>query len=47
MGDQTLMNTKRVTESFPGGSGVRNPHASAGDIGSILDLGGSHMLQSD
>ena len=30
---------------FPGGSGVKNPPANAGDMGSILILipGGSHM----
>ena len=32
---------------FPGGSVVKNLTASAGDMGSISDLGGSHMLQSN
>ena len=30
---------------FPGGSVVKNPSASAGYMGSIPGLGGSHMLQ--
>ena len=28
---------------FPGDPGVKNPPASAGDMGSIPSLGGSHM----
>ena len=36
-----------VIEGFPGGSGVKNPHASAGDTGSIPDPGRSHMPRSN
>ena len=32
---------------FPGGSVVKNPPGSAGDSGSILDLGRSHILWSN
>ena len=32
---------------FPGGAVVRNPSASAGDMGSDPGLGRSHMLQSN
>ena len=32
--------------NFSGGSVVRNPAASAGNMGSILDLGRSHMPKS-
>ena len=32
---------------FPGGSVVKNLPADAGDVGSIPDLGRSHMLQSN
>ena len=32
---------------FSGGSVVKNLPASAGDMSSIPDLGGSHMLQSN
>ena len=32
---------------FPGGSVVVNPPANAGDLGLILGLGRSHMLQSN
>ena len=31
---------------FPGGSVIKNLPASAGDMGSIPDLGGYHMLRS-
>ena len=34
-------------EGFPGGSGVKNAPAEAGDTGSILDSGRPHMLQSN
>ena len=33
-------------EGFPGGSGVKNPPANAGDMGSIPGPGRSHMPQS-
>ena len=36
-----------ISGGFPGGSGVKNLSASAGDMGLILDLGQSHMLQSN
>ena len=32
---------------FPGGAMVKNPPASAGDVGSISGLGRSHMPQSN
>ena len=32
---------------FPGGSVVKNPAASAGDVGLVPDSGRSHMLQSN
>ena len=32
---------------FPGDSLVKNPSANAGDTGLILDLGRSHMSQSN
>ena len=38
---------KNKGKGFPGGSVVKNPPASAGDMGSILDPGRSHMLQSN
>ena len=41
------MKSKNKTEGFPGDSVVKNPPASAGDMGSIPDLGQSHMLQSN
>ena len=37
---------KQSSRSFPGGSVVKTP-ASAGDMGSIPDLGRSHLLQSN
>ena len=38
---------KRQCEGFPGGSVVKNPPASAGDMGSIPDSGRSHMSWSN
>ena len=32
---------------FPGGSVAKNPLARAGDMGSVSDLGRSHMLRSN
>ena len=32
---------------FPGGAGVKNPPANAGDTGSIPGLGRCHMPQSN
>ena len=29
----------------PGGPGVKNPSAKAGDTGSVLDPGGSHVTE--
>ena len=34
------------SKGFPGGSGVKNPPASAGDMDSIPDLERSHIPQS-
>ena len=34
-----LIYSKRQGEGFPGGSGVKNPPANAGDTGSIPDWG--------
>ena len=34
-------------EGFPGGAGVENLPANAGDTGSSAGLGRSHMLRSD
>lgn len=34
-------------QGFSGGSAVENPLANAGDVGSILGLGGSHMSQGN
>ena len=39
-------NSERVTWGFPGGAVVENLPANAGDTGSSLGLGRSHMLQS-
>ena len=43
-----LNTVKTKTQGLPGGSMVKNPPASAGDAGSIPDLGSApaHMLQS-
>ena len=38
---------KNLEEGFTGGTVVESPPASAGDMGSIPGLGGSHMLQSN
>ena len=38
---------KTEEEGFSGGSVVKNPPADAGDMGSFLGLGGSHMPQSN
>ena len=35
------------TEDFPGGTWDKNPPANAGDMGSISDLGRSHMPQNN
>ena len=34
----------KARAGFPGGPGVKNLPANAGDTGSTLDLGGSHRL---
>ena len=34
-------------QDFPGGPVVKNLPADAGDMGSILSLGGSHMLRDN
>ena len=43
------MNWKHLRQisGFPGGSVVKNPPANAGNTGSILGLGRSHMVQSN
>ena len=38
---------QKFVQDFPGGSLVKNPHASAGDIGLISDPGRSHMPRSN
>jgi len=38
---------QKFVQDFPGGSLVKNPPASAGDIGSISDPGRSHMPRSN
>ena len=38
---------KRCKMGVPGGSGVKNLPADVGDMGSILDLGRSHVPQSN
>ena len=42
-----IYNTKSKHWDFPGGPVVKNLPANAGDTGLILDLGRSHMLQSN
>ena len=37
----------KVLGDFPGGAAVKNPPASAGDMGSIPGPGRSHMPQSN
>jgi len=39
--------SKTKCAGFPGGSVVKNPPANAGDVGSVPDPGGSHVLQSN
>ena len=34
-------------KNFPGGPGVKNPPANAGDMGSMSGLGRLHILQSN
>ena len=41
---QSHMKKKKTIWEFPGGSVVKNPPASSGDIDSIPGLGKSHML---
>ena len=41
------LHTESRLWGFPGGSVVKNPPANAGDMGSIPDLGRSHMLRSN
>ena len=38
---------KKIGMGFPDGSVVKNPHANAGDMGSIPDLERSHMPWSN
>ena len=42
-----LKTKSQAQQDFPGGAVVKNPPASAGDMGSIPGLGRSHMLQSN
>ena len=37
-------NKRKANQDFPAGSVVKNPPASAGDMGSIPDAGRSHIL---
>ena len=39
--------SKVKERGFPSGSVVKSPPANAGDIGSVPDLGRSHMLQGN
>ena len=38
---------KFLVKGFPGGSGIKNPPANAGDMSLIIGLGRSHMLWSN
>ena len=38
---------RAICRGFPGGSVIKNLLANAGNTGSILDSGGSHMPQSN
>ena len=40
--DSSLQHFKKLSD-FPGGSGVKNPPANAGDTGSVLGQGRSHI----
>ena len=42
-----ILKKTRDNRDFPGGSVVKNPPANAGDMGSILGLGRSHMPRSN
>ena len=44
---KTMETIKKIGGDFPGGAVVKNPPASAGDMGSIPGLGRSHMPQSN
>ena len=44
--DGIVGNTRGGLRDFPGGSVVKNPPASAGDMGSSPGLGRSHMPRS-
>ena len=43
--NEILFNLKKRKEDFPGGTVDKDPPATAGDTGSILGLGPSHMLR--
>ena len=45
--DCIIENLGKVFRGLPGGSVVKNPPANARDMGSITDLGRSHMPQSN
>ena len=42
-----LLQVKTQEQDFPGGSGVNNLPANAGDVGLIPGLGRSHVLWSN
>ena len=42
-----MENKTNEVEDFPGGLVVKNPPASAGDVGSVPGLGRFYMLQSN
>ena len=45
--DTILKFSTKKFQDFPGGPVVKNLPADAGDMGSILSLGGSHMLRGN
>ena len=45
--DSAFMAFQILVEDFPGGSGVKNPPAKAGDMGLIAGPGRSHMPQGN
>ena len=45
--DEHSGNIKKELQSFPGGTVVKNPPATAGDMGSSLGPGRSHMPRSN
>ena len=43
----SYLEKKKNWKGFPGGSVVKNPPASAGDMGSILGLGETHVPRNN